>query len=38
VVSAHYERADAATAKRDRHATRGAVARYAEALGLKATW
>ena len=38
VVSAHYERADAATAKRDRYAARAAVARYADALGLKAVW
>ena len=38
VVSAHFERADKARAKRDRHAAQGAVARYADALGLKAAW
>jgi uncharacterized protein len=37
VVSAHYENAGAA-AKRDRHATRIAVDRYASALRLKALW
>ncbi len=38
VVSAHYEHASAAVARRDRHATRGAVDRYATALGLKPVW
>jgi hypothetical protein len=38
VVSAHYEHAGASVARRDRHATRAAVDRYAAALGLKAAW
>ena len=38
VVSAHYENAGAAVAKRDRHAARIAVARYASALGLRPAW
>ena len=38
VVSAHYENADAAVAKLDRQAARLAVARYAEALGLRPAW
>jgi uncharacterized protein YcaQ len=38
VVSAHYENADAAVAKRDRQAARVAVARYASALGLRPAW
>ncbi|MGE5127298.1 MAG: DNA glycosylase AlkZ-like family protein [Betaproteobacteria bacterium] len=38
VVSAHYERAAASVARRDRHATRMAVDRYAAALGLKPVW
>jgi hypothetical protein len=35
VVSAHYEKADRAVAKRDREATRAALERYALALGLR---
>ena len=35
VVSAHYEKADRRTAKRDREATRVALRRYAQALGLR---
>ena len=35
VVSAHYEKADRGTAKRDREATRVALRRYAQALGLR---
>ena len=35
VVSAHYEKADRRTAKRDREATRSALRRYAQALGLR---
>jgi uncharacterized protein YcaQ len=38
VVSAHYEKAGAAVARRDRQAARVAVARYAEALGLRPAW
>lgn len=38
VVSAHYENAEAAIAKRDRHAARIAVDRYAIALGLRSRW
>src|SRR4029079_7618457 len=38
VVSAHYEEADASVARRDRQAPRLAVARYAEALGLRPAW
>ena len=38
VVSAHYEDADAAVGKVDRQAARLAVARYAEALGLRPAW
>ena len=38
VVSAHYENAKAAVARRDRQAARVAVARYAEALGLRPAW
>jgi uncharacterized protein YcaQ len=38
VVSAHYENAEAAVARRDRQAARVAVARYAEALGLRPAW
>jgi uncharacterized protein len=38
IVSAHYEKARAAVAKRDRQAARIAVDRYAAALGLKAAW
>jgi uncharacterized protein YcaQ len=35
IVSAHYEKADRPTARRDREATRAALARYARALGLR---
>jgi uncharacterized protein YcaQ len=35
VVSAHYEKTDRATARRDREATRIALRRYADALGLR---
>jgi uncharacterized protein YcaQ len=38
VVSAHYEKAEPAEARRGRHATRLAVDRYATALGLKPAW
>jgi uncharacterized protein YcaQ len=38
VVSAHYEKAGVVAAKRDRQATRIAVARYADALGLQPAW
>ena len=38
VVSAHYENAEASVARRDRQAARIAVARYAEALGLRPAW
>jgi hypothetical protein len=38
VLSAHFENAGAAVAKRDRHAARIAVARYARALGLRPAW
>jgi uncharacterized protein YcaQ len=38
VVSAHFEKARATVAKRDRQAARAAVDRYAGALGLKAAW
>jgi uncharacterized protein len=38
VVSAHYEDAGPAVAKRDRQAARLAVDRYAAALGLTAAW
>jgi hypothetical protein len=38
VVSAHYENAGAAVAKRDRHAARIAVDRYATAVGLRPAW
>jgi uncharacterized protein YcaQ len=38
VVTAHFEKASAATKKRDRHAARMAVDRYASALGLQAIW
>ena len=38
VVSAHYENAGAAVARRDRQAARVAVARYADALGLRPRW
>ena len=38
VVSAHYENAGAAVARRDRQAARVAVARYASALGLRPAW
>jgi hypothetical protein len=38
VVSAHYENAGAAVAKRDRHAARTAVDRYATAVGLRPAW
>lgn len=35
VVSAHYEKAGRAVARRDREATRAALSRYARALGLR---
>jgi uncharacterized protein len=35
VLSAHFEKARPASARRDRHATRVALARYADALGLE---
>jgi uncharacterized protein YcaQ len=38
VLSAHYEKAGAALARRDRRAARIAVDRYAAAVGLKASW
>jgi hypothetical protein len=38
VLSARYEKADAALARRDRRAARIAVDRYAAAVGLKASW
>jgi uncharacterized protein YcaQ len=38
IVSAHYENAGAAVARRDRQAARIAVERYAAALRLKAVW
>ena len=38
VLTAHYEDAPAAVRRRDRHATRVAVARYADALGLAPAW
>lgn len=38
VLSAHFERADASTARRDRHAARIAVDRYASALRLQPEW
>jgi len=38
VLSAHYEDAPPAVLRRDRHATRVAVERYADALGLAAAW
>jgi uncharacterized protein len=38
VVSAHYENAGAAVARRDRQAARVAVARYADALSLRPRW
>ena len=38
VVSAHYEGAGAEAARRDREASRIAVARYAAALGLEPAW
>jgi uncharacterized protein YcaQ len=38
IVSAHYEEAGASVARRDRHATRIAVDRYAAALGLQPAW
>ena len=38
VVSAHYEKARADVARRDREAARIAVARYAGALGLRPAW
>lgn len=38
IVSAHFEEARAAAAKRDRQAARVAVDRYGAALGLKAAW
>jgi len=38
VVSAHYEDAVASVARRDRHATRVAVDRFAAALGLEPAW
>jgi uncharacterized protein YcaQ len=38
VLSAHFESAGAAVARRDRHAARIAVARYARALGLRPAW
>jgi uncharacterized protein YcaQ len=38
VLSAHFEEGDAATRKRDRHAARTAVDRYASALGLAPSW
>jgi uncharacterized protein YcaQ len=38
VLSAHYEPAAPAAAKRDRHATRAAVLRFATALGLEPAW
>ena len=38
VVSAHYENAGAAAARRDRRAARIAVDRYASALGLRPAW
>jgi uncharacterized protein len=38
VVSAHYENAGAAVARRDRQAARVAVTRYADALGLRPKW
>jgi uncharacterized protein YcaQ len=38
VVSAHYENAEASVARRDREAARIAVARYGDALGLRAAW
>ncbi|HEU0104909.1 MAG TPA: crosslink repair DNA glycosylase YcaQ family protein [Vicinamibacteria bacterium] len=38
VVSAHYEKARADVARRDREAARIAVARYASALGLRPAW
>jgi hypothetical protein len=38
VVSSHFEKGDAATRTRDRHAARAAVGRYAAALALKPAW
>jgi uncharacterized protein len=38
VVSAHYENATGEVARRDRLAARVAVARYADALGLRPAW
>jgi uncharacterized protein YcaQ len=38
VVSAHYEKAGPALARRDRQAARTAVDRYAAALGLRPAW
>jgi uncharacterized protein len=38
VLSAHFEKADAGTARRDRQTTRLAVDRYASALGLAPVW
>lgn len=38
VLSAHYEKARAAVAKRDRHAARIAVDRYGAALRLRPSW
>jgi uncharacterized protein YcaQ len=38
IVSAHYEKARASVAKRDREAARTAVDRYAAALGLTPAW
>ena len=38
VLSAHFENAGSAIAKRDRHVARIAVARYASALRLRPKW
>ena len=38
VLAAHYEEAPPAVVRRDRHAARGAVERYAAALGLAPAW
>ena len=38
VLSAHYESAGAAAARRDGQAARAAVARYAASMGLEPAW
>jgi len=38
VLAAHYEDAPPPVLRRDRHAAREAVARYAGALGLEPVW